>query len=593
MIITCEKCSTRFYLDETLVSDEGAKVRCSVCQNIFTAFPPSEKPPEPVVEFDDEPVSALSDEPGEDFMMEDDDFSGEFSLDLDTSDLDTPDMDSTDMDSADLGTPDSHFDLEETEMAADDEPSLVTLDDDDMDEEEFSFEDSEVKIEMETSESQEIGPDLELEDDDFSFDAGELKLEDDSGGGDDDSVVELELSDDFDGIEFEPLEEDFTGLEMESGPDDSENEWALDEPESDGPQLDELTLEESQDLEEVKPDFDESGLEEASLDEDDDFELEFDLSDDPEPEISEIEPIDSVELEIDSSLEPADDLSEDDTFEIEDAALEIEDAELEPAVISEEEDFSPYDEVLDQSTEPELEDVEEDNFSEEIMAAPLVEETDQTESDGMSPMLAGIHEEEEEQPTSAGPTRRKKKPLLGTPILILLLLFLLVIGAYIASLMTGYKIPYLSDIKIPVLEQIFKKQVPEPEIKPSPNQKSVNGRFVNNSSAGTLFVITGNIENLSKITYTNIEVTGSLITKGRVEAKTRSVYCGNIIPEDMLKNGNIADIDKILVQKKGKIDPAVKPGGSIPFMLVFSNLPDQLQNFTVKVSNFDNPMQQK
>ena len=42
MIITCEKCSTKFNLDENLLKQTGSKVRCSKCQNIFLAYPPIE-----------------------------------------------------------------------------------------------------------------------------------------------------------------------------------------------------------------------------------------------------------------------------------------------------------------------------------------------------------------------------------------------------------------------------------------------------------------------------------------------------------------------------------------------------------------------
>ena len=40
MILTCQKCSTSFRLDETLLKATGSKVRCSLCQNIWVAYPP-------------------------------------------------------------------------------------------------------------------------------------------------------------------------------------------------------------------------------------------------------------------------------------------------------------------------------------------------------------------------------------------------------------------------------------------------------------------------------------------------------------------------------------------------------------------------
>ena len=40
MILTCQKCSTSFRLDETLLKATGSKVRCSLCQTIWVAYPP-------------------------------------------------------------------------------------------------------------------------------------------------------------------------------------------------------------------------------------------------------------------------------------------------------------------------------------------------------------------------------------------------------------------------------------------------------------------------------------------------------------------------------------------------------------------------
>ena len=36
MIIQCEKCRTRFRLDDSRVTDKGVKVRCTKCKYVFT-----------------------------------------------------------------------------------------------------------------------------------------------------------------------------------------------------------------------------------------------------------------------------------------------------------------------------------------------------------------------------------------------------------------------------------------------------------------------------------------------------------------------------------------------------------------------------
>ncbi len=49
MIVQCEKCQSKFRLDDTLVKKEGTKVRCSVCKYVFRVYPMEavEPPPSP------------------------------------------------------------------------------------------------------------------------------------------------------------------------------------------------------------------------------------------------------------------------------------------------------------------------------------------------------------------------------------------------------------------------------------------------------------------------------------------------------------------------------------------------------------------
>ena len=45
MIIECENCKARFKLDESLLKRKGTKVKCSICKEIFIAYPPSTPSP--------------------------------------------------------------------------------------------------------------------------------------------------------------------------------------------------------------------------------------------------------------------------------------------------------------------------------------------------------------------------------------------------------------------------------------------------------------------------------------------------------------------------------------------------------------------
>ena len=43
MIIQCEKCGTKFNVDESLLKKEGSTVRCSLCKYTFVAYPPEQE----------------------------------------------------------------------------------------------------------------------------------------------------------------------------------------------------------------------------------------------------------------------------------------------------------------------------------------------------------------------------------------------------------------------------------------------------------------------------------------------------------------------------------------------------------------------
>lgn len=55
MLISCEKCSTTYVLDETLIPAAGAAVQCTRCSHVFTAFPP--KPDAQATVLEEEPTT--------------------------------------------------------------------------------------------------------------------------------------------------------------------------------------------------------------------------------------------------------------------------------------------------------------------------------------------------------------------------------------------------------------------------------------------------------------------------------------------------------------------------------------------------------
>jgi len=151
-------------------------------------------------------------------------------------------------------------------------------------------------------------------------------------------------------------------------------------------------------------------------------------------------------------------------------------------------------------------------------------------------------------------------------------------------------------IKISVTDVI--KEIPfvgdllKPDVKDVGNlymnifEKTVNGKFVDNPEIGTLFVVTGQIQNEYKHSRRFIKITGKIYKKGKALVKTETVYCGNLLSETELQNLNQVAITKRLNNRLGdkRINMKVKKGQVLPFMIVFPNVPSGLEEYSVQVA---------
>ena len=163
--------------------------------------------------------------------------------------------------------------------------------------------------------------------------------------------------------------------------------------------------------------------------------------------------------------------------------------------------------------------------------------------------------------------------------------------------MLGIKIPYISDIKIPYLSDLDIK-IPYLSEKLNPKEKDVagnlkivplagtiNAKFVNDSQGGQRFVIYGKIKNDYDHPRSFIKVTGKIYQKGGKLVKTETVYCGNVLSDSEISGMKIAAVNKRLLNRFGdkKSNLKVKTGNTIPFMIVFDKLPQNLDEYTVEV----------
>ena len=115
---------------------------------------------------------------------------------------------------------------------------------------------------------------------------------------------------------------------------------------------------------------------------------------------------------------------------------------------------------------------------------------------------------------------------------------------------------------------------------------SIKGDYIQ-TQLGNLFVITGEVKNEYKHPRSYISVTGKLFKKGKVLLKAEAVYCGNIIPANEFGASDPALMKKRLQNRFGdkKSNVKIQPGSTVPFMLIFENITDELDEFSVEVAS--------
>jgi len=193
----------------------------------------------------------------------------------------------------------------------------------------------------------------------------------------------------------------------------------------------------------------------------------------------------------------------------------------------------------------------------------------------------------DEQEAEKGALTEKSEPpkvaankRISMPVLLLLLATLLISGAYGTYVLlnsVGINIPFVSDLL-------------KPEVQDAGNLKiypsDINNKFIENSKIGKLLVITGKAKNGYSDTRGYISITGKLYTKGKILSKTKTVYCGTILSELELLNMDLDAINNRLSNRFGdnKSNIKVKTDAIIPFMVVFADLPENLDEFTIEVA---------
>ncbi|MDY6790651.1 MAG: DUF3426 domain-containing protein [Thermodesulfobacteriota bacterium] len=484
---------------------------------------------------------------------------------------------------------------------------------------EMDLSDSDTSLEIEDEESKSAEP---AADDDLDFEL-DLDFEDEKESDDKtpkSTVAEAEAPDELDfELDLDMDEaESINDAELELKP-ESEAIEELDLPDmEDGTgTIDQQVAEDVYDEKTDELDFDLDMVTEEGEDTDNDS-LAVELGDAEEFDLSDLESAlgeNDKEIEEDASAEELEELELD--LDMVDEVTDVPDDNASEIQLESTEkfDLSDIDSMIDtdEKTKPQDEEPEEVELDFEIdgSAQDLLVEDETIEEQLVSPQkeklddtfdMGAVEYESEAEDVEAFTDSKKAKPYatrkkpagkkrLSAPMRILLILVLLVGGAYGAQQILnsmGIKISVTDAIReIPLVGDLL-----QPDVKDIGNlsmnifERSVNGKFVENPKIGTLFVVTGKIKNEYKHSRRHIRMTGKLYKQGKALVKTETVYCGNLLSETELKSLNQTAIIKRLKNRLGdkRINLNVKSGQVLPFMIVFSNLPSGLEEYSVQVA---------
>jgi predicted Zn finger-like uncharacterized protein len=206
----------------------------------------------------------------------------------------------------------------------------------------------------------------------------------------------------------------------------------------------------------------------------------------------------------------------------------------------------------------------------EVAAAPATDLQRQTER---KPEAPG-------KPEKALPRKRKKGGLPRFLLIVLIVVLLLTGGAAALLYFAPEQVP---DSLTSYLGVAGKTELKDPGVRRL-SFKAVTGKFYQSSKAGNLFCIQGMIVNNYPGSRSFIRVKGSLLDEKGAVVKQKLAFAGNTFSENELKDMSLEQINQGLAIQTGKGNTNVnaKPQASVPFMIVFEELPENLSEFTVE-----------
>ena len=116
--------------------------------------------------------------------------------------------------------------------------------------------------------------------------------------------------------------------------------------------------------------------------------------------------------------------------------------------------------------------------------------------------------------------------------------------------------------------------------------KNVTAGYTTNNTAGELFVVRGEAVNNYKKSRASIQVKVTVTGPGGAALVSKSAYSGNSLSAEQLNTLPMAKIEEVMNNQFGDslANLGLKPGSSIPFVVVVNSVPKDATDYTVQVS---------
>ncbi len=581
MIIQCEACQTRFRLADEKIKAGGTKVRCSKCKEVFTVRPPESEPVEETVDYgsfnmekvvDETPAgeTPTNEEPPSETSATEDATPPEESAQQESSDLDFSGLESEIDDSVPKDELADEFSFVDTSQLQDTESEAS---------EDIAEEGSPAK-----EEPQEENASNESTDFDDAF----------SETDEPDRAMEFEFNEEPEASESAPSDEIDFSTDQPAAND--EIDFSTDVPSA----VDEIYFSSGEDVDSSALSFDDTTEDTDEQETSDEFSFRDDSGDDA---------FAFGDAEEESPAPASEETSEPDEFSFgdEDPFADDSSSEWEENTASDDTSFD-FEEPQFDNNETAAESPAAQSGSDDLQFGEIDFANDTPEEEapgfGSDDDFSGASMEQKEEPESFSPSQESSRPpaddyddeepLPAPPppkksslsrILVLLVLLLVILGGAAGFLFIQEGAINLNTIGqyLPFLQEyIGEAPVNSPGDRIGIN---VSGSSYVNGEAGQMLIIQGAAINNHPATRSAITIKGVLLDAQGQTLLQQTVFCGNQLSDAALKTMSFAAIEEEMNNQFGDSlsNMNVAAGASIPFTIVFRNLPDGLANINVEV----------